>query len=100
MSIKFIDNKGNPRNDSFDEKLALAKCDPDRGLYWVRVNGDGLLFEPGDMTSSLSKGNTDFTGNKYVLKACNKTCYEYYSMYLRTHNHTHMVIAQRSFSNG
>lgn len=96
-----INKEGVPHQSSELAPEAVIAVSNNAKKFHVRVNVDGLLYDPKDHNTCLmSKGKSELSENKYMLKPCTEACFRYYTMYLRTKNHTHMVIAQREYSNG
>ena len=66
-------------------------------MSFVLVSNDGDLFNPFNSSANRNKKDLEKGGLFYNLKRCQKTCFDYYIMFLRTKNGTHYTLAQRSF---
>ena len=68
--------------------------------YWVMVSSEGFLFNPLNLSESLSKIDKERGRPFFTLQKCGPICFEAYVNFLRGKNKTNLVIAQRNFQNG
>lgn len=103
-SIKYIDKNGTPHisNTKTEEELRLDK---DIFAYiigdmsFILISNDGDLFNPFDSSANRNKKDLEKGDNYYNLGRCSKTCFDYFVMFLRTKNKTHLTLAQRNYLN-
>lgn len=100
--IKYIDKNGTPHvsNIKTEEELCLDKdvfAYTIGDMSFILISNDGDLFNPFNSSANRNKKDLEKGGLFYNLKRCEKTCFDYYVMFLRTKNGTHYTLAQRSF---
>jgi hypothetical protein len=95
--IKLDISAPNPNDDRILRKEALAYTIGD--MSFVLISNDGDLFNPFDSSANRNKKDLEKGDLFYNLKRCNKTCFDYYVMFLRTKNKTHLTLAQRNYLN-
>lgn len=93
--IKLNISEPNPADNKILKKEAVAYIIGD--MSFVLVSNDGDLFNPFNSSANRNKKDLEKGGLFYNLKRCEKTCFDYYVMFLRTKNGTHYTLAQRSF---
>jgi len=94
-TIKLLVSESDPINNKVLKKEAVAYIIGD--MSFVLVSNDGDLFNPFNSLANRNKKDLEKGGFFYNLKRCEKTCFDYYVMFLRTKNGTHYTLAQRSF---
>jgi hypothetical protein len=98
--IIVVDINGTPHeieNDTQPEFDVLARWSGNR--YLVLVSNEGDLFSPVDPQAQIDKRDKERGGMFYRLKTCSQACYSQYTMFLRSKNRTHYLLAQRRFLN-
>jgi hypothetical protein len=68
--------------------------------FWVTVSSEGFLYNPLDLSDSLSKIDKERGKPFYNMQKCGQVCFDAYVHFLRSKNRTNLVIAQRAFQNG
>lgn len=98
--IKFIDKNGTPHAvKNTEESLRLKKdvfAYTIGDMNFVLISNDGDLFNP-QSYDNRNKKDLEKGDLYYNLKKCNKTCFDYYVLFLKTKNKTHLTLAQRNF---
>lgn len=102
--IKYIDKNGTPHTTKTEtEEKVISKKDAFAyvigNMNFVLASNDGDLFNPQDPSTNRDKKDLEKGGLFYSLKRCTSTCFDYYVMFLRTKNKTHLTLAQRNFLN-
>jgi hypothetical protein len=95
--IKLDVSEPNPNDSRILRKEALAYIIGD--LNFVLISNDGDLFNPFDSSANRNKKDLEKGDLFYNLRKCNKACFDYYVMFLRTKNKTHLTLAQRNYLN-
>jgi hypothetical protein len=102
--IKYIDKNGTPHITKSETEATLYS-NKDVFAYtigdmnFVLISNDGDLFNPFDSSANRNKKDLEKGDLFYNLRKCNKTCFDYYTMFLKTKNRTHLTLAQRNYLN-
>ena len=102
-NIKYIDKNGTPHINKTKTEEEL-RSDKDVFAYtigdmnFVLISNDGDLFNP-QSYDNRNKKDLEKGGLSYNLKKCNKLCFDYYVLFLKTKNRTHLTLAQRNYLN-